>query len=131
MNRIVWKISLLSTTLLALAARAEAQATFSFTPSDATVAALNATNAGNTQPVTVTPVEKYSVSEDEVVAHGVDYCAEIGKHEECEQAFAECAFGEGNRFGCDLSIINRGAPNAPKTWLCDQDEAAILSACET
>lgn len=87
---------------------------------------------GRDAPVTVQPTGKVEVPEAEVLDRGREFC--LGRAvnpdtSECEGAYRECAFGEGNAHGCDFFLVNPNHPDAPKVYLCDHDAGEIVAAC--
>ncbi len=85
-------------------------------------------NTGPNQ-IGVTITEKYLVPEEHIVEYAEDFCTRIGKSDECEQAFVECAVGDSNSFDCDYSPIGNQPGNGGKNFICSKQESDIETAC--
>lgn len=130
MKALIWIVTCLSFGFAAGPLSAQTQ----FDPGQARLGILQRglPKIGRDAPVTVQPTGKVEVPEVEVLDRGRDFC--LGRAvnpdiSECEAAYRECAFGEGNAHGCDFFLVVSNDPGAPKVYLCDHDAGEIIASC--
>jgi len=131
MFKIFWKTSLLTMAFLGLATVSHAQDAFVANAAGANPITMVPGTTANTGPnsIGVTVTEKFSVSEEHIVEYAEEFCTQIGKAEECRQAFQEYALGDGNPFDCELSPLGNQPGNGGRIFFCSKEEGEIERAC--